>query len=65
MIYIYIYIYIIRIHKVTEIGIPLVVTYNPFLCHLGQIIRKIFSCSIKRKKSNVCLLGSVCFLLQC
>ena len=21
-------------------GIPLVVTYNPFLCHLGQTIRK-------------------------
>ena len=40
MIYIYIYIYIIRIHRVTEIGIPLVVTYNPFLCHLGQTIRK-------------------------
>ena len=23
-------------------GIPLVVTYNPFLCHLGQTIRKNF-----------------------
>ena len=43
-------------------GLPLMVTYNPFLSHLGQTIRKTFSYSIKVKKSNVCLLRLLLFL---
>ena len=46
-------------------GIPLVVTYNPFLCHLGQTIRKNLFLLYQDEEVNVCLLGSFCFLSHC
>ena len=46
-------------------GIPLLVIFNPFLCHLGQIIRKNLFLLYQDEEVKRVYSGFFCFLLNC
>ena len=46
-------------------GITLLVTFNPFLCHLGQIIRKNLFLLYQDEEVKRVYSGFFCFLLNC